>query len=148
MALETTVTYKDGVRFSASTRGHEIICDQPAENGGSDLGMTPPELLLASLGTCIGYYAAEYLKARQLPTAGLTVSVNAEKAVKPARLAEFKVRLHVPDLHEERHRSGILRAANNCLIHNTLLHAPSIEIELADPGAELGAREPESVSQA
>ena len=35
--------------------------------------MTPPELFLASLGTCAAYYAAEYLNARDLPADGLEV---------------------------------------------------------------------------
>jgi uncharacterized OsmC-like protein len=33
-----------------------------AEDGGFDEGMTPPELMLASLSACAGFYAADYLK--------------------------------------------------------------------------------------
>jgi len=41
----------------------------------------------------------------------------------------------VPGLNEPRHREEILRGSKNCLIHNTLVHAPSIVIELAEcPG--------------
>jgi organic hydroperoxide reductase OsmC/OhrA len=32
----------------------QFSSDQPVENGGHDEGMTPPELLLASLGSCAG----------------------------------------------------------------------------------------------
>ena len=48
---------------------HRIICDQYVSDGGhgNDEGVTPPELLLASLGACAGHYAAEYLRARSLP---------------------------------------------------------------------------------
>jgi uncharacterized OsmC-like protein len=66
MVMETTVHYVAGVRFEAEARGHKILCDQPADNGGSDAGMTPPEFLLASLGACAGYYAVQYLTARKL----------------------------------------------------------------------------------
>ena len=93
------------------------------------MGMTPPELLLASLGTCAAHYAAEYLRARNLPTAGLEVSVEAEKAAVPARLGNFRISIHTAPL-EERHREGVLRAAKRCLIHNTLLHTPEIEVEV------------------
>lgn len=55
--------------------------------------------------------------------------VTAEKATAPARLAAFRVEVTVPDL-ESRHETGILRAVKACLIHNTLLHAPAIEIAL------------------
>ena len=39
--------------------------------------MAPPEFLLASLGTCADFYAAQYLRARSLPAEGLTVKVVA-----------------------------------------------------------------------
>jgi putative redox protein len=40
------------MQFEIKTRTHSIVSDQPAENAGFDEGMTPPELLLASLGAC------------------------------------------------------------------------------------------------
>lgn len=132
MALETTIAWEDGVRFRVSARGHELVCDQPAENGGTDKGMTPPELLLASLGTCAAYYAAEYLRVRNIPSGGLTVTLSAEKAQGPARLTNFRVVLSVPLLGDQRHPEGILRAAKNCLIHTTLSHGTTIGIELED----------------
>jgi putative redox protein len=132
--METEVRYLGGVRFEAEARGHKVMCDQPAENGGEDTGMTPPEFLLASLGTCAGYYAVQYLKARQLSTDGLTVKVEAGKAAQPARMENFRILIEVPGLEEPRHRDGVIRAAKNCLIHNTMLHAPSIEIAMADVG--------------
>jgi uncharacterized OsmC-like protein len=130
--MEVIVSHLGGVKFEAVARGHRVICDQPAENHGADTGMTPPEFMLASLGTCAGYYAAEYLRTRGLPTEGLEVRVTAEKATAPARLAAFRVEVTVPDL-DSRHEAGILRAVKACLIHNTLLHAPAIEIVLQTP---------------
>ena len=49
-----------------------------------------------------------------------------EKAKLPARLGQFRIEVMVPGL-EPQHEQGVLRAVNACLIHNTLLHAPSIE---------------------
>ena len=131
--MESTVTYLDGVRFEVNTRGHRVICDQPASNGGADEGMTPPEFLLASLGTCAGFYAVQYLKARNLPVAGVAVKMSAEKAAQPARLGSFRIEVSVPGLEDERHREGVLRAVKSCLIHNTLLHAPALDIVIKTP---------------
>jgi len=132
IGMETRVRFLDGVRFEAEARGHTTLCDQPVENGGQDSGMTPPEFLLASLGTCAGYYALQYLKARGLSTVGLVVKVEAGKAAQPARMDHFRIVIDVPELVDARHREGVIRAAKNCLIHNTMLHAPSIELALAD----------------
>jgi uncharacterized OsmC-like protein len=48
--MEVTIKHLDRVEFAIRSRSHTILCDQPAENGGEDSGMTPPELLLATLG--------------------------------------------------------------------------------------------------
>jgi uncharacterized OsmC-like protein len=130
--MEVSATYLGGTKFQVGARGHQVICDQPVDNGGRDEGMSPPEFLLGSLATCAGYYAAEYLKARGLSTEDLSVRVTAQKAAQPARLASFGIEVTVPAL-DERHQAGIFRAVKACLIHNTLLGAPHIEIMLHTP---------------
>lgn len=130
--MELTVRYLEGVKFEAEARGHKVVCDQPLDNGGTDAGMTPPEFMLASLGTCAGFYAAQYLRTRRLPTEGLEIKVEAEKAKEPARLGSFMIHVNIPDV-EERHRDGVMRAVKSCLIHNTLLHPPAIDIAIHTP---------------
>jgi putative redox protein len=127
--MEVIAQYLGDSKFEVAARGHRVICDQPLDNGGSDEGISPPEFLLASLATCAAYYAAQYLKTRGLPAADLGVRVTAEKALKPARLSSFKIEVSGPVL-EERHQEGMLRAVKACLIHNTLLGVPSIEIQV------------------
>lgn len=124
--MEIKIHYSGGVAFTVDARGHRVLCDQPASNGGTDTGMTPPELLLASLGTCAGYYAAQYLKNHGLASEGLEVRVNAEKELRPARLARFRIDVVAPGLPPE-HEPGLLRAINACLIKNTLAQPPAIE---------------------
>jgi len=88
--------------------------------------MTPPEFLLASLGACAGFYAAQYLKARSLDGSGLEIKVSAEKALQPARLGSFHIEVFAPPL-DPQHEADLLRAVQKCLIHNTLLNPPSID---------------------
>ena len=130
--MEVTIKHLGEVKFEATARGHRAICDQPPENGGSDSGMTPPEYLLVSLGTCAGFYAAQYLKTRSLPCQGLAVKVSAEKAAQPARLGKFRIEVTAPGLDAQQ-QAGLLRAVKACLIHNTLIHAPAIETVVNAP---------------
>ena len=127
--MEVEIVHLGGVKFEAVARGHRVICDQPETNGGADAGMTPPEFLLVSLGTCAGFYAAQYLKTRGLPADGLSVKVSAEKATQPARLGSFQIEVTAPAM-DSQHEAGMLRAVKACLIHNTLVHAPAIDIVL------------------
>lgn len=127
--MDVSTHYLGGSKFEVEARGHRVICDQPRDNGGSDEGMSPPEFLLASLGTCAAYYAAQYLNARNLPAEDLRVRVTAEKGKQPARLKSFQIQVAAPGL-EDRHREGVLRAVKSCLIHNTLLGSPVMEVSL------------------
>ena len=107
--------------------GHRIVTDQPLAGGGTNAGPTPPGLLLASLGACAGHYAVEYLNARSLDAAELEIRVSAAKGTNPARLASFVIEVNVPGI-DDRHQQGLFRAVKTCLIHNTLLSAPSLEV--------------------
>ena len=131
--MEVKVTHLDGVRFSIHTRTHVIVCDQPEANGGQDSGMTPPELLLASLGSCAAFYAVEYLKTRHLAEHGVEVSVTAEKLRQPARLDCFQIHVACPVALSEEQTEGLMRSVRHCMVHNTLLALPEIEIELVMP---------------
>ena len=135
--MELKVVFQGGKRFEAIARDHRVLSDQPLDNDGTDRGMTPPELFLASLGTCAAYYAAEYLTARDLPADGLEVRVTAEKGGKPVRIASIELSVIAPGADcDDRHREGLRRSVNRCLIHNTLVALPHIEIRI---GAEVPA---------
>lgn len=124
--MEVTIKQLGNVQFEAAARGHRLLCDQPAENGGTDRGMTPPEFLLAALGACAAFYANQYLKLHAISCPGLEIKVTAEKAAQPARLGSFRIEVFAPAV-DPRHESGMLRTVEKCLIHNTLLHSPTIE---------------------
>jgi hypothetical protein len=61
------------------------------------------------------------------------VRVIAEKATQPARVGAFRIDVDAPSIvNDQRHRDGVLRAVKSCLIHNTLLHPPAIDVQMAD----------------
>jgi putative redox protein len=131
--MEVTVDHLGAVQFEIKARQHTIACDQPPENGGYDEGMTPPELLLASLASCAGFYAAQYLRKFKLATEGTHVRVLADKVKEPvARIDNFRIEIETPIDLPEQHRAGVERAVHHCLIHNTLLYPPKIAIEIKD----------------
>ncbi len=128
--MEIKVEQTGSVRFSVRARTHTIMSDQPRENGGEDTGMTPPELLLASLGSCAAYYAAEYLRARGLSDSGVRVTVHADKLKQPARLGNFQIEVNSPAHLSDEQQEAMTRAVSHCLVHNTLLSAPEIAIDV------------------
>lgn len=128
--MEVIVEHLGAVQFEIKARQHTIACDQPPENGGFDEGMTPPELLLAALGSCAGFYAAQYLRKHKLPGEGTLVRVSAEKLKSPARMDNFHIEVELPLELDDEHRKGVEQAVHHCLIHNTLLHPPQIAVQV------------------
>lgn len=137
--MELTVNYLGDVQFEAEARGHKIICDQPIDNGGADEGMTPPEFLLASLGTCAGFYAVQYLKVRNLPIEGVRVKVSCDKVLGPARLDNFVVTIETPGELSPKDVEGIRRAAEKCLVKNTMLMPPSMSVVISAAVGEVAS---------
>ena len=127
--MEVLIEHLGAVQFEIKARGHSVVSDQPRENGGHDEGMTPPEFLLASLGSCAAFYAAQYLRKHKLASEGTRVRVTADKEKNPARLDRFHISLEIPATLDAAHRAGIEDAVHHCLIHNTLLRPPQIEFE-------------------
>ncbi len=141
--MQVDVTYQGQVKFEATSRGHRILTDQPLDNGGQDEGMTPPEWFLASLGSCIGFYAVKYLEARDLDTQGLSISVTAQKTPSaPIYLDPIEVQIHVPIPLEQRHQQGLMKAADACLIHNTLTQHPTVVTRLCLPTSSASSSMP------
>ena len=128
--MEVSIQHLGAVQFEIQARQHIIVSDQAVENGGYDEGMTPPELLLASLGSCAAYYAVDYLKRNHLVAPGVSVKVTAEKAKAPFRLDNFKIEVDVPGDLEGDRLQGLEEAVHRCLIHNTLLHPPQMQVEI------------------
>ncbi len=131
--MEVSVEHLGAVQFAIKARQHAIVSDQPPEDGGHDEGMTPPELLLASLGSCAAYYAAQYLRKHELATEGTRVRITADKLKSPARMDNFRIAIETPVALTEQHRAGVEKAVHHCLIHNTLLHPPTMVLEITHP---------------
>jgi uncharacterized OsmC-like protein len=137
--MEVFVEHLGAMQFDIKARQHSVVCDQPAENGGFDEGMTPPEFLLAALGSCAAFYAAQYLRKKGLAKEGTRVRVTAEKALNPPRLDDFRIEIAAPVSLNAEHKAGVEDAVKHCLIHNTLLHPPTIELDIQhkSPGGHL-----------
>lgn len=131
--MEVFVEHLGAVQFVIKARQHMIVSDQPVESGGFDEGMTPPELLLASLGSCAAYYAAQYLRKQRLAKQGVRVRVTADTVKDPPRLDNFRIEVDAIVELDAKQQKGLEDSVRHCLIHNTLLHPSQIELTITTP---------------
>jgi uncharacterized OsmC-like protein len=116
--------------------GRAAVVDEPAEEGGNDLGPSPYELLTAALGACTAMTLQVYARRKSYPLHEVAVEVehsrtHAEDCLKsedPAGgLLEHihrRIVLHGP--LDEAQRADLLRVAQKCPVHKTLRAAPEI----------------------
>lgn len=124
------VSYLGGRRYEAATRGHSVLTDQPAAAGGDGAGMTPTDLLVASLSSCVAFYAGQYLARHGLNRDGLQVTADFALATgRPARIGEVRLKIWVPGGVPPERQGALLAVASHCTVHNTLRHPPAIAIE-------------------
>lgn len=132
MALEISLQHTGNARFVAEARQHRLILDQPAEDGATDQGMSPAELLLASLGGCIGQYVAQYLGLRGQSAEGLSIRVGAQPASRPLRLQDFTVEVTVPGLTDRQLRS-LEKSFPAGLVDNAIRFENAVSISAISP---------------
>ncbi len=103
--MEISLRHTGGARFTAEARHHRVLLDQPAEDGATDQGMSPAELLLASLGGCVGQYVAQYLSLRGLSSEGLLLRVETQPSPRSLHFGDFQVTVTVPGLSDRQLRA-------------------------------------------
>jgi putative redox protein len=131
--MEVKVERLGKVSFTVQARNHLVLSDQPKAKGGTDMGMTPPELFLASLGTCVGYYVAQYFDARMLKCEGLQINVQGEILTNPGRIGKIVIQIGLPVELKPDRLEVLLRTVNHCTVHNTLTHPPEIAVQVQTP---------------
>ena len=127
-----TVQHVDGDRFTIGIRDHLVDVDQPVSDGGEDTAPTPTELFVASLASCVAFYARRYLARHHLPTTGLRVTTDYRMGSHPSRVSDVRIGIALDSALPRERREALLAVAAHCTVHNSLTHPPVIDIALGD----------------
>jgi putative redox protein len=131
-ANQVEVSYLGGESYAVATRGHALLTDQPYAGGGADTAMTPTELFVGALASCVAFYAGRYLARHGLNREGLHVTAAYSTATdRPARVTGMRLAIRVPAGVPPARREPLLAVASHCTVHNTLRQAPDVTLELA-----------------
>ncbi|WP_343532376.1 OsmC family protein [Pedobacter sp.] len=118
----TAVVELDRSRYKTKVfaDGHFIYADEPEELGGSDEGMAPGALLLASLGSCTAITIRMYADRKQFPLETITVNlaICAEEEMDKGTVIEREIKF-TGDLDEDQIKR-LMIIADKCPIHKIL----------------------------
>jgi len=125
------VRFVAGEEYEVAVRGHHVVVDQPADAGGHDSAPTPTELFVASLATCVAFYAGRYLTRHGCSRDGLAVSVGYDMASdRPARVSAINLAVRVPAGLPPERWAALRAVVSHCTVHNSLASPPPVTIDL------------------
>lgn len=130
--MSITIEHHEDVRFTARAGQHHVTIDLPVSHGGSDGGMTPPQLFISALGACAGIYTADYCDSQGIDYRGMRIHLDWDVHDRPRRIGSVRVRIEMPDAAlTQAQVDGIRRSVDDCLLHNTLAQHPHFDVEVA-----------------
>jgi len=126
---------------TARTDSHQLVSDEPLSLGGLDIGPTPYDLLLASLGACTAITLRMYATRKGWPLEDVEVSLShdrihaedcadCEAETGMVDRIDRDIRI-IGDLDREQ-RQRLLQIADACPVHKTL----SNEIHIVTRGLD------------
>ena len=98
---------------------HRLTADEKADNGGTDEGPNPQELLAASLASCSAMTMEMYAAHKGWEVGDVVVEVDYEPAARgcPTR---FKMDVRLPKELPEAQREKLLQIMAKCPVHRAL----------------------------
>ncbi|HEV7991153.1 MAG TPA: OsmC family protein [Gemmatimonadaceae bacterium] len=125
-----------GYRTEVTAGQHVLIADEPRALGGTGMGPTPYELLLAALSSCMAMTLRMYADRKGWPLEGVRIGLRTERAhekdCQDCELSEVgiprvarRIELEGPLSDEQRKR--LLQIADRCPVKQTLTRGIIVE---------------------
>ncbi|MBX7043789.1 MAG: OsmC family protein [Ignavibacteria bacterium] len=135
---KVTVKNSIGYKTYAASRGHEIVCDEPEDANGTDTGMTPYELLLASIGACKAITMRMYAERKGFPLEDVELEMFHKKVpaeelngikTESGKVDKIFIRTRLNGELTDEQKDRILEIGERCPVQKTVLSEVLIETE-------------------
>lgn len=114
---------RSGIR-RVTIRGHDLLQDSPAATGGFDLGPTPVEYLLASLGGCIAHTVMVQAALRDVPIDAIDVTVTAHSDPRAAHPTDIAFAMEITSDADEALLAEVFEVSERLCPVTALLERP------------------------
>ena len=125
--MNVEVSFPGGVAVDARMGAHLVRTDQPAP-WGQDGAPAPFDLFLASIATCMGFYALRFCQERRIATEGLGLSLETVRDPEKKRLGAIRVALTLPPGFPEKYKDAIGRAVDQCAVKKHMVEPPAFTL--------------------
>lgn len=114
--------YKGGVLFESQLGDHRLTIEGPDSWGGKNRGPMPPQIFMASIGSCVGVLVAHFCDTHGLDCTGLEVAVDYDSADHPVRFTNLNVSINLPNAQcdDDCTKKALQSVAEHCPVHETI----------------------------
>lgn len=134
--MKLSVSYQGGTRYDIACGKHRIVTDQSVDDGGRDVGVSPVELFVGSLASCVSYFVGQFCARHEIPREGLSVGAEWTTAENPHRVGHIDLAIHLPQRLTPELRERLLKVAHGCTVHQSLIIAPAVGIKISEQSAD------------
>jgi len=127
--MEVTARWTGGYRCAMQVRQFQLAVDEPVARGGTDTGLRPSELLMASVASCFALAVSHVAMKRGVRLGEMSVTARGEH--RGPRFRRIAVRVDSPHPADELVEL-VRRAVAACYVSNTLRGGPEIEYLVGD----------------
>ncbi len=125
-----TVTQENDLIFKTQIRKHTFYSDMSINDGGKDEAPSPAELLVSSLGFCLGMIINRYCAAHNYSSKDIDLSMTYVLNDNPKRIKNITIDISLPDTFPDNRKQAILNSMKTCVIYNSLNKDIEIDIEI------------------
>jgi len=116
--VKVTAQRRKGYAHSLTAGNHALVVDEPVDQGGTDTGPTPSQLLALSLASCTAITVEMYAARKEWDVGALAVEVDYEPGKN--EVPRFDVTIVLPDELPEEQAQQLLKIAGKCPVHRAL----------------------------
>jgi uncharacterized OsmC-like protein len=114
------------------------VTDQPIDDGGQDAGMSPVELFVGSVVSCVGYFVGQFCGRHGISREGMSIEAEWTMAEGPHRVGRIDIGIHLPHRMTAELKERLLKVAHGCTVHQSVVVTPNIAIKLNPQGNQKG----------
>lgn len=129
MRIELEDKLRFRININNEKRKISWIADQTLEEGGTDTGPTPVEMMVSSLGACVATMIGYYAQQKKIDVNEMTVDVAFEKEKNPYRVTKIDVKVNYPGNPERKLQKILERISRTCIVHHTFAAPPQINLK-------------------